>query len=213
MPTPSTFVMAMKRSTTSTDPLNDTVVTYRWDEAELAQVEAHSNGLPPHDSNGAGADAAGMGHNRPPDSIDDLIDDIEQDEQIAALIVAYVATETINSAMALEDVAQLDGAARLLHNRNGLFLATIRYCRQGKRPDMTLALANVVHGLADNRRGTCFISFGRLARLLCCTTRTLRRARERAEELGLLLVIAPDDDSDDDTNLLWLAVMPELANV
>jgi hypothetical protein len=155
------------------------------------------------------------GHNNPPpDPLDELIDDIEQDEQVAALIIAYVAAEMIDGAMGLDDVKPLDGGQRLLHNRNGLFLATMRYCRQGDRPDMTLALLNTVHGLADNKRGGCFISFGRLARLLGTTARTLRRARERAERLGLLMVITQEDeDGGDDTNLLWLAVMPKLAKV
>jgi len=73
----------------------------------------------------------------------------------------------------------------------------------------------VVHALADNDEGVCWISFGRLARLLGCSKRAIRGARERLEGLGLLLITeqAAHADRDNDTNLLRLAVPSRLASV
>jgi len=91
----------------------------------------------------------------------------------------------------------------------------VRYCRRSERQDIAFAALIVVHALADNDEGVCWISFGRLARLLGCSKRAIRGARERLEGLGLLLITeqAAHADRDNDTNLLRLAVRSRLASV
>jgi Helix-turn-helix domain len=145
----------------------------------------------------------------------ELLDEIEQDEQRAALIVAYVMAETVDRAITQDEAKQFQGGDRLRYLRDGLFLATVRYCRRSERPDIAFAVLVVVHALADNDEGACWISFGRLARLLGCSKRAIRAARERLEALGLLLITeqGADEDGDNDTNLLRLAVPSRLASV
>jgi hypothetical protein len=145
----------------------------------------------------------------------ELLDEIEQDEQRAALIVAYVMAETVDRAITQDEAKQFQGGDRLRYLRDGLFLATVRYCRRSERPDIAFAVLVVVHALADNDEGACWISFGRLARLLGCSKRAIRAAHERLEALGLLLITeqGADEDGDNDTNLLRLAVPSRLASV
>jgi Helix-turn-helix domain len=158
--------------------------------------------------------AADMQFDTSPDPADELLAEIEQSEQLAALIIAYAAAETVNGVMTQDEVKPLRKGDRLKHLRNGLFLATVRYCRRCERPDIALAMLVVVQALSDNDEGCCWISFGRLARLLNCSKRAVRAARERLEGHGLLLVTErPGDDGDNDTNLVWLAVPSKLANV
>jgi len=47
----------------------------------------------------------GIGDNRGPDPADELLTEIEQDEQRAALIVAYITAETIDGVMAQNELS------------------------------------------------------------------------------------------------------------
>ena len=152
---------------------------------------------------------------KPADPADKLLTEIEQDEQLAALIVAYVAAEVVDGAMTEDEVKPLRKGARLTYLRNGLFLATVRLCRRSERPDIAQCMLVVVHALSDNDEGYCWISVPRLARLLNCSDRAIQAARERLEKFGLLLVTwqGEGEVGDNDTNLLRIAVPAGLAGV
>jgi hypothetical protein len=180
-----------------------------WDEGQLAELEARTNGLvigaPDGHLNGAGARNGAV-----PGAED-------RRKFIQAQIAAWVGKLRLEAALAAESLGKLEGMRRLVALRSGLLLGVIRRCRANPRADTCLAVYALITFLSDNEDGLCWLSITRLCRILKRSREAIVNAIASLEADGLIGVnrsgglassywpLVPAAFENVELNPLWIA--------
>lgn len=125
-----------------------------------------------------------------------------------AAIQLWVGNIRLARAMERKELAQLSGIQRHLALSKGLLPNIIRVCRSHPRADTRLGVLAIIHLLADNNEGLCFLAVERFAELLSRKVDNVRLAIDALEKDGVIGIIRSKAG-----NSYWPKVDAEIAHM